>query len=119
MSKIHKVIQTTHFKANEVIDKCIHLYNEERVIADIHITLTLDELKLSHLTVGTKKTVINILRGKGFEAVRYDNLTRTFRGYLSSPNVVLGSSNTPLKPIKLNIPTLRTAMGDVYRYNPN
>lgn len=115
MSKIHKIIQTTYFKANEIADECIRLYNDERVISRVYLELTLGDLNIRRLTGTTKTTVLSILRRKGFERVRYDYVTQTFRGNLSFPDIVFEPSNLAMKPIALKTPVLRTMMGDVYR----
>lgn len=115
MSKIHDIMFEVRHRANLVADRCIALYNNERLITNVHIAITLDDLKIKRLSSVTRTTVLSILRTKGFESVRYDNVTQTFRGYLSFPNIVFETRNAPLKPVTLKTPLLRTMMGDVYR----
>lgn len=118
MNKKQKIIQIVAQHAADGVAACVKLYNEERTLQKVHVNIPLEALKINRVTEPTRALVFQVLYSRGYRNVHYDTLTQTFRGFVTFAHAVSTPEDLPLKPITLNSPPLRTAMGNVYRHRP-
>lgn len=93
---ITKVTCETCFAA---INQCIILRNTERLICNVGVVITKEDLGVHRITVSLMNKVTGIMKNHGIQNARYQKESQRFFGIANLKHVVIQPGNIPLRPV--------------------